>query len=103
MPIISPKHLTDEPTIFKEAPYSKGVYALYGPDKTVIYYGRSGINTNIREKILSHCRGKEMPCTEASWYFNFELTNAPNKRKKELLEEHRKQKSSLPKCNEGIV
>ena len=100
MPIKTPKYMAVESTNFKEVPVSKGVYALYGPDKTVVYYGSAKLN--LREEILNHCRGHETPCTEASWYFNFELTNATRKREKELLEEFRKQKSSLPKCNERI-
>lgn len=97
MPIDSSKHLFVHAMINKKAPDTKGVFALYGPDKGVIYYGRS--NKSIREELLSHCNGKEVPCTQQAWYFSFELTNAVKKREKELLEEYQKTHAVLPRCN----
>ena len=83
--------------INKKAPDARGVFALYGPDRGVIYYGRSF--KSIREKLISHCNGEVGPCTQEAWYFSFELTNAIKKREMELLEEYKKINASFPKCN----
>lgn len=93
-------HLFVNAMINKKAPDTKGVFALYGPDRGVIYFGRSF--KSIREKLLRHCNGEEGSCTQQAWYFSFEITNAIKKREMELLEEYQKINAALPKCNARV-
>ncbi len=85
-----------------EAPDQAGVYALYDGD-AVIYYGRAmGGTVTIRSRLKDHKAGREGPCTKDASHFNWEVTVAPVKREEELLDEHRRTRGRLPRCNERI-
>ena len=81
------------------APDQMGVYALY-QDGELIYYGMA--TTSIRDRLRSHKRGTEGPCTMAATHFNTEVTSRPKERERELLEEFQRQYGRMPRCNERI-
>ena len=98
MPITSIKYQFNAFNINQYTPNIAGVYGLYDPFPTVIYYGKSEIS--IKDRLLSHLSGTESRCTQNATYFNFERNNIPTTRERELLEEHKRLQGRLPKCND---
>ena len=67
MAITSVKHMFTKGNIDLYAPNSAGVYGLYDPITTVIYYGMSDIS--IKSRLHSHFDGTEGSCTRGATYF----------------------------------
>ena len=98
MPIISTKYQFNAFNINQYTPNNAGVYGLYDPYPTVIYYGKS--ETSIKDRLLSHLSGTESRCTQSATYFNVERNYNPITRERELLEEHKRLHGRSPKCND---
>jgi len=81
------------------APNVGGVYALYDYTKKVVYYGKA--EYNIKQNLLFHQTDPKESCTDEAYYFNSEICTNPDRRQKELLEEHKRLFEALPKCNEN--
>ena len=97
MLITGKKHLFVPASVLKYAPDKKGVFALFGPSKEVLFYGST--NESIRDLIMNHCKGDINACTRETWYFSYEITNANRKRLKELLNEYKMEYGVVPRCN----
>lgn len=100
MPIRSRTYPYTEEAIKRHAPQQHGVYAIVDAGG-IVYYGRAaGKNVTIRGRLHAHKRGVEGPCTQLGEYFLFEVTSAPIKREKQLLQEYQEQFGHLPDCND---
>ncbi|MFQ6064695.1 MAG: hypothetical protein ACE5L6_04385 [Candidatus Bathyarchaeia archaeon] len=82
------KHVLEEP----------GVYAFYNEDKVLIYIGESA---NLREKFTHYLKTNfsKDPRKRETEYYKRELTSKQENRMKELLDEYRKKRGELPRCN----
>ena len=80
------------------APAGRGVYTLYH-NGVVCYFG-SATEGAIRERLQSHKRGGEGPCTKAATHFTYELHANPKLREQQLLTAFRQAYNRLPECNE---
>lgn len=99
MPITSTIYEFTEANIKAHATQGQGVYALYRPLQTVIYYGKS--DGEVPARLLSHLNGHEGTCTKEATHFNTEFTFGPAAREQELLKEHRLNHGGrLPSCND---
>jgi hypothetical protein len=98
MPIIGPKRLFDF-LFISEVPDRCGVYALWS-DSRLIYYGKS--TDSIRKNLQIHKTGKQGWCGFNADYFQFEVTDYPDSRVLELLDEYRRNNGYLPQCNDFI-
>lgn len=84
------------------APASAGVYALFD-NGAVIYIGRAqGGSVTIRSRLRDHKGGREGSCTRFATHYWREATSSSVKREKELLEQYKKGRGRLPRCNDRI-
>ena len=97
MPITTKKYQFTVSNINAYVSDHMGVYGLYDPISTVIYYGKT--ETSIRKRLQSHFSGTEGKCTQGATYFNFERHFNPVYRERQLLEQYKRFYGSLPKCN----
>ena len=100
MPIFTTKYRFTGVNIDAYAPEKSGVYGLYDPIETVIYFGKS--ETSIKARLYSHHDGSEGGCTKKASFFNTEVCANTSAREKDLLEEYKRLHDKLPKCNEVI-
>jgi len=88
------KKLTDANVA--RAPLKAGVYALYGPDRALVYLGEArGKDDTIRARLARHLRSERMGATR----YKREVCTAPHARLKALLAEHRAGHGALPPGN----
>lgn len=88
--------------IQRHAPDCKGVYFLF-ESGVLVYIGRAaGDTVTIRSRLYSHVRGDEGPCTKRATAFDFEATEYPYTREKELLESYQAHYGRLPRCNSRV-
>ena len=83
-----------------KAPASPGVYGLYYTSGECVYYGSATIS--IRARLQAHKRGDEGECTRIASFYNWELSNTPLARERQLLREFQQQYGRLPACNDVI-
>ena len=100
MPITKPKFQFTAFNIDRYVSDHMGVYGLYDPISTVIYYGKT--ETSIKKRLQSHFSGTEGKCTQSATYLNFETHSNPTFRQNVLLEEHKRLYGKIPKCNEAV-
>jgi excinuclease UvrABC nuclease subunit len=99
MPITNSIYSFTTYNIEHASPDRRGVYALYDGQQ-LIYYGRA--SNSIRDRLRSHKNGHEGHCTQVATHFNWEETNRPIERERDLLEEYRQVYGHLPRCNERV-
>lgn len=95
MPILGPLHSFDASSLGR-APDVAGVFALY-EGRELTYYGHA--LESLRARIRAHLLGEGGACIQRAVLFNFEVTDQPERREFELIQEHQAQHGSLPKCN----
>jgi hypothetical protein len=96
MPIRTPLRITSDTNI-ENTPDERGVYGLYGAGRNLIYYGAA--ESSIRDGLKGYLAGNSNSFTEAACYFNYELSDYPFLREKELLAEQQKSKMKFPERN----
>jgi hypothetical protein len=78
-----------------------GVYELADRAGHIIYVGQG----RIRERLASHSRGDEDPCTRAARFFRFEMTGGKERaeqRERALMRDYaRTHGGGVPRCNEA--
>jgi hypothetical protein len=97
MAIITSHFPTTKEAIKREAPDAKGVFAIYSPEHVLIFYGFAV--DSIRKQMLMHLKGEAGKCTREGYFFNFEITEYPIRRQKQLLLEYLREYRELPLCN----
>ena len=98
MPIMGPKRLF-EFLFISEVPDRPGVYALW-TDSQIIFYGKS--SESIRQTLQTYKSGKQGWCGFNAEYFQYEVTDYPDTRVTELLNEYHRNNGCLPQCNDSI-
>ena len=88
MPITTKKYQFTVSNINAYVSDHMGVYGLYDPISTVIYYGKT--ETSIKKRLQSHFSGTEGKCTQGATYFNFERHFNPVYRERQLLDQHKR-------------
>ena len=99
MAIFTVKYVFAKDMINLHAQNTGGVYGLYDNAKLAIYYGKS--DNNLKQELQNQLSLSEDSCIEDARFFNTEINYTPNKRMKELLDEHMRVFERLPKCNES--
>jgi hypothetical protein len=79
------------------SPEEPGVYSLHDGGK-VIYYGLA--TKSLRDRLQSHLRGDEGPCTKVATHYKREATESPAAREQDLLAAYKAIHGKLPRCNE---
>jgi hypothetical protein len=82
----------------KHVPEGPGVYGLYNEHKVLIYIGESA---NLREKFTQYLKTNfsKDPRKRETKYYKRELASKQEDRIEELLDECRKKRGELPRCN----
>ena len=83
----------------KDAPTDHGLYALYDGDE-IIFIGKAKSGLGIRGALFSHLRGDVGSCSQGATHFRRELDPSPPVRYSELIEEFKRERGDLPRCNE---
>ena len=96
MPITGTQHVFTADNI-KTAPDESGVYALFKTGK-LVYVGSA--TTSIRSRLHRHQNGEEGECTKSATDYACETTGSPQVRERELLQEYKDDKGTLPDCND---
>lgn len=99
MPIAGPKHSFKE-VVLMDVLDKSGVYALWD-EHDLIYFGKS--HGSVRGRLLAHKMGYHGEDTKNAVSFQFEITDHPDSREIELLEEYRRLHGHLPRCNEFVA
>jgi hypothetical protein len=78
------------------SPRKAGVYALYAPDRTLVFLGEArGKDSTIRAQLKRHLRSEKMGATR----YKREVCTNTQARLKTLLGEHRAEHGTLPRGN----
>jgi len=82
----------------RNIPPKPGVYGLYNQEYELIYVGES---PNLQKTFQEYLETGffQDACKQATRYYRREFTPDHQKRKKEILEEYKKQHRTQPKCN----
>lgn len=99
MPIRSPRWPYTEASL-EHAPHEwSGVYAIWAGDELLHIGHAPGGSPTVQAALRDHLRGRCSVCTGKATHYGWELTQDPERRGRELLEEFRAAHGRLPKCN----
>jgi len=86
----------------RNIPPKPGVYGLYNQEYELIYVGES---PNLQKTFQEYLETGffQDACKQATRYYRREFTPDHQKRKKEILEEYKKEYGTQPKCNITII
>jgi ABC-type polar amino acid transport system ATPase subunit len=82
-----------------KSPTKAGVFALYEGGKIILIGQASGGKTTVRTCLQGLHAGKDNNGIAQATHYRREVTSSPAKREKELLDEYREKKGTLPRCN----
>jgi hypothetical protein len=99
MPIQSPRWPYTQ-TLVDQAPDEwGGVYVLWAGDQLVHIGHAPDCGPTLKSALREHLIGRCSVCTGKATHYAWELSQQPEKRERELLEEFRAQHGGLPACN----
>lgn len=100
MPIQSPRWPYTK-TLVEQAPDEwGGVYALWAGDELLHIGHAPDCGRTLKDSLKEHLLGRCSVCTGKATHYAWELSQHPQKRGRELLEEFQAAYGRLPPCNE---